>query len=173
MSSKLHHMQSIAGFKDLKQILDLITNADTYGKLMKELEASYNKSVDIVNLVGPAEEIMSLNIIAKEEKAEADQFLKAARVEVIGLISDAKKDVSKLQSEAREVLAGREQHIKDLGEKLTARALELKKVSDDVISRELNVAKKEELVSKQSLDVSLMQKQLRTKLDELNEKFKV
>ena len=173
MASKLHHMNSIAGLKDLKQILDLISNADTYGKLMRELEASYDKAVDIVNLVGPAEEIMSLNIVAKEEKAEADQLLKSARSEVVGLISDANMDVSKLQSEAREMLAGREQHIKELGKKLTARALELKKVGDDINSRELNVAKKEELVTEQSLNVSSMEKQLRAKLDELNEKFKV
>jgi vacuolar-type H+-ATPase subunit H len=166
-------MDSLAGFNDLKQVLDLINNYESYTTLLKELEVKYNAAADIVALVGPAEEIMSMHTLSKIEKAEADTILKGARTEYDNAIKEAKDKAKKLLGDVADLISTREQTINDSSEKLHLRAKELAKLGDDLTARELALVESEELVSQQTLKVTSMRKELKTKLDEINDKFKV
>ena len=173
MSTKQHHMDSLVGFNDLKQVLDLINNHEAYTTMLQELEVKYNAAADIVALVGPAEEIMSLNTLSKIEKAEADTILKGARTESNHLIKEAKGKAKKLLEDVSELIATREATINDSSEKLHLRAKELSKLGNDLTAREIKLVESEELVSQQTLKVTSMTKELKTKLDEINQKFKL
>ena len=115
MSTKVHHQ--LSGSNELRALLDVITNADKYSKLLDALELAQADAVKAIELVGPAEQISSLLEVAKREKTSADAILSEAHLEVSSILSDAKRDALLTKQDAKTAI---EEKLGALNTKLDA-----------------------------------------------------
>jgi len=115
MGTKIHHQ--LSGSKELRSLLDVITNADKYSKLLDDLELAKADAVKAIELVGPAEKIGSLLENAKREKVSADAILSEAHLEVSSILSNAKREALLMKQNAKSSI---EEKLRALNTKLDA-----------------------------------------------------
>jgi hypothetical protein len=86
------------------QLLDLLTlvaNPDAYTQKVKDLEDLIAKNQAVLDLVGPASDILALREDVRAEKAAAKQVVAEAKTKAAGIISNAEASAAEVAAVAR------------------------------------------------------------------------
>jgi len=86
---------SVAGGNQLLDILSVVTaDPAAYKKKIADLEALVQKNQQLIDLVAPAEDIISLRDKLRAELAEAKASTDAAKIEAAGIVAKANGDAA-------------------------------------------------------------------------------
>jgi hypothetical protein len=91
------------------QLLDLLTlvaNPDAYTQKVKDLEDLIAKNQAVLDLVGPASDILTLREEVRAEKVAAKQAVAEAKKKAAGIIADAEASAAEVAAVARTVADG-------------------------------------------------------------------
>ena len=97
------------GSNQLLDLIAIVTNPEAYTAKLKVLQDAISEHKKLIDVVGPAKDIVELREKAASSAAEASAALAQAKVDAVNLVSEAKvqaKELSKVaQGKANDILA--------------------------------------------------------------------
>jgi len=168
MTVKIHQLESLVGSDELRVLLDIISHAAKYRKLLDELDAQWRKASEIVAMVGPAEEVLALQGSLKVEKEKLNGLLLKAKND----LSDQKRkllqmeknkvaELKDLETEKKEIWSEKGLELSQLRKSLERRNSQLEEEIEEV-------QKKAEQLETQLGKASILKRQFQEKLQQIS-----
>lgn len=93
---------AIGGTSQLFDLLKVVADPTTYEAKIAELNALIAKSEAVVQLVGPADEVLAAREEVKADKAEAKEALRVAKAKAADMVREAEEKVQRLEQDAQQ-----------------------------------------------------------------------
>lgn len=96
MSTKVHHMPTLSGLREFRDLLDLVRNEVKYSGLLDELVEARKSAEAAIELLGRADQIEPLLATAKGKKLEAEASISKATLEALEILKSAKTEALRI-----------------------------------------------------------------------------
>ena len=163
MTIKVHHLNALAGTRELFMFLDIINDPEKYKKLLEGIEKQRDELNEKIELIGKVDQIDTLKSHAVRVVNEANSLLENAKNEAIEVKESAKERLYKKEK----TLDDRE---KVLGEKEKEFSIHVTQKNNELNSLEVSLDEREKSLTERESEASLLSERAKQSLAETDRK---